>query len=73
MELLMIFLLDYILKFYYFRQAFLHNRNHDLCISLYALLSLENKLKKHVKICRDRDFCYVKMPDENSSVWMKAI
>ena len=31
----MIFLLEYILKFYYFHQAFLHSKNHDLYISFH--------------------------------------
>ena len=28
----------------------------------------KNKLENHERICRDHDFCYVKMPDENNTI-----
>ena len=34
--------------------SFVHNR--------------KKKIKKHVKICRDHDFCHVKMPTENNKI-----
>ena len=36
MELLIIFIQDYILKFYYFHRAFSQDRNHGFCISFHA-------------------------------------
>ena len=45
------------------------NHNGDFyCLNCLHPYWTENKLKKHVKICRDRDFCYVKMPDENNKI-----
>ena len=45
------------------------NYNGDFyCLNCLHPYWTENKLKKHVKICRDRDFCYLKMPDENDKI-----
>ena len=38
---------------------------------LFRLLSFIHnikKLKKHEKICKDHDFCHVKMPNENNKI-----
>ena len=42
--------------------------NHDgdfYCLNCFYLYTTKNKLEKHERICRDHDFCYLKMPDEN--------
>ena len=33
------------------------------CLNCFHSCKTKNKLKKHEKICRDHDFCQVKMPD----------
>ena len=35
------------------------------CLNCFHSYSTENKLKKHEKVCKDHDHCYVKMPDED--------
>ena len=45
--------------------------NHDgdfYCLNCFHSYTTEKKLKKHQRICRNHDFCYVKMPDENSKI-----
>ena len=29
---------------------------------------MENKLKKHKKVCENHDYCYVEMPEENNKI-----
>ena len=45
--------------------------NHDgdfYCLNCFHSYTTEKKLKKHQRICRNHDFCYVKMPDENNKI-----
>ena len=45
--------------------------NHDgdiYCLKCFHSYTTEKKLKKHQSICRNHDFCYVKMPDENNNI-----
>ena len=35
-------------------------------LKLLSFVHNEKKLKKHEKICKDHDFCYPKMPDEDN-------
>ena len=43
------------------------NHNGDFyCLNCFNSHRTKNKLKKHKKICRDHDFCYVKLPDESN-------
>ena len=45
--------------------------NHDedfYCLNCFHPYTTKNRLEKHEKICRDHDFCYVKMPDENNKI-----
>ena len=45
--------------------------NHDRdfsCLNCFHLYTTRKKLKKHERICRDHDFCHVKMPDENNKI-----
>ena len=38
------------------------------CLNCFHSYTTEKKLKKHQRICRNHDFCYVKMPDENNKI-----
>ena len=43
------------------------NHNGDFqCLNCFHPYTTEKKLKKHERICKDHDFCNVKMPDENN-------
>ena len=45
--------------------------NHDgdfYCLNCFHSYTTEKKLKKHQKICKDHDFCHVKMPNENNKI-----
>ena len=45
--------------------------NHDgdfYCLNCFHPYTTKNKLENHERICRDHDFCYVKMPDENNKI-----
>ena len=55
--------------------------NHDgdfYCLNCFHPYTAKNRLEKHERICRDHDFCYIKMPDENSKIlkyipWEKSL
>ena len=55
--------------------------NHDgdfYCLNCFHPYTTKNRLEKHERICRDHDFCYIKMPDENSKIlkyipWEKSL
>ena len=38
------------------------------CLNCFHSYTTTSKLKKHQRICRDHDFCYVKMPNENNKI-----
>ena len=45
--------------------------NHDgdfYYLNCFHSYTTEKKLKKHQRICKDHDFCHVKMPDENNKI-----
>ena len=45
------------------------NHHGDIyCLNCFHSYSTENKLKKHEKVCKDHDYCYVKMPDEDKKI-----
>ena len=45
------------------------NHNGDFyCLNCCHSYTTKKKFKKHERICRDHDFCYVKMPDENKKM-----
>ena len=57
------------------------NHNGDFyCLNCFHSYSTENKLKKHEKVCNDRNYCYVEMPNEDNKIlkynyrekWLKA-
>ena len=45
------------------------NHNGDFyCLNCFHPYRTKNKLKKHERLCRDHDFCYVKTPDEDNNI-----
>ena len=44
-----------------------HNDNF-YCLNCFHSYTTMNKLKKYEKICRNHDFCHVKMPKENNKI-----
>ena len=45
--------------------------NHDgdfYCLNCFHSYTTKKKLEKHQKICKDYDFCHVKMPEENNKI-----
>ena len=45
--------------------------NHNggfYCLNCFHSYTTEKKLRKHERICNDRDFCYLKMPDEDNNI-----
>ena len=42
--------------------------NHDgdfYCLNCFHSYRTKERLKKHEKVCKDHDYCYVKMSDED--------
>ena len=45
------------------------NHNGEFyCLNCLHSYRTKNKLKKHESICKDHDFCFVKMPDESNKI-----
>ena len=45
--------------------------NHDgdfYCLNCFHSYRTKNKLKRHERICKDHDFCHVKMPNEDNKI-----
>ena len=41
----------------------------DFCsLNYFHSYSTENKLKKHENVCKNCDYCYVEMPNENNKI-----
>ena len=38
------------------------------CLNCFCLYSTENKLKKHQKVCKNHDYCYVEIPKEDNKI-----
>ena len=38
------------------------------CLSCFCSYITENKLKKHIKVCENHDYCYVEMPEEDNKI-----
>ena len=42
------------------------NRDGDFyCLNCFHSCRTEKRLKKHEKVCKDHDYCYVKIPDKD--------
>ena len=45
------------------------NHNGDFyCLNCFHSYTTEKKLRKHERICKDHDFCDIKMPDEDNKI-----
>ena len=45
------------------------NHNGDFyCLNCFHSYTTKEKHKKHERICKDHDFCYIKMPDEDRKI-----
>ena len=45
------------------------NHNRDFyCLNCFHSYTMEKKLRKHERICKDHDFCDIKMPDEDDKI-----
>ena len=45
--------------------------NHDgdfYCLICFHSCTTKKRLEKHERICKDHDFCHVRMPDENNKI-----
>ena len=38
------------------------------CLNCFCSYSTENKLKKHQKVCKNHDYCYVEIPKEDNKI-----
>ena len=38
------------------------------CLNCFHLYRTENKLKKNENVCKNHDYCYVEMPDEDNEI-----
>ena len=41
-----------------------NNHGDFYCLHCFQSYTMENKLKKHKKVCENHDYCYVEMPEE---------
>ena len=45
------------------------NHNGDFyCLNCFHLYRAENKTKKHENVCKNHNYCYVKMPNEDNKI-----
>ena len=45
------------------------NHNGDfVCLNCFHSYTTKRKLKKHERICKEHDYCYTKMPEENKKI-----
>ena len=38
------------------------------CLNCFCSYRIENKLKKHKKVCENHDYCFVEMPEEYNKI-----
>ena len=38
------------------------------CLNCFHSYRTENKLKKHYNVCKNHDYCYVEMPEEDNKI-----
>ena len=51
-----------------FREITGNNHGDFYCLNCFQSYSTENKLKKHKKVCKNHDYCYVEMPEEDNKI-----
>ena len=45
-----------------------NNHGDFYCLNCFQSYTMENKLKKHKKVCENHDYCYVEMPEEYNKI-----
>ena len=45
-----------------------NNQGEFYCLNCLQSYAMENKLKKHKKVCENHDYCYVEMPEEYNKI-----
>ena len=45
-----------------------NNHGDFYCLNCFQSYTTENKLKKHKKVCKNHDYCYVEMPEEDNKI-----
>ena len=45
-----------------------NNNGDSYCINCLHPFRTKNKLQKHIKVCKNRDYCYVQMPKEENKI-----
>ena len=51
-----------------FRGATGNNNGDFYCLNYFQSYTTENKLKKHEKVCKNHDYCYVELPEEDNKI-----
>ena len=46
-----------------------NNNGGFYCLNCFQSYTIENKLKKHKKLCENHDYCYVEMPEEDNKIF----
>ena len=52
----------------FFRGIAGSNNGDSYCLNCFQSYATENKLKKHKKVCKNHNYCYVKMPEEYNKI-----
>ena len=45
-----------------------NHKEEFYCLNSFHSYSTKNKLKKHEKVCKNHDYCYVEMLDEDNKI-----
>ena len=45
-----------------------NNNGNFYCLNCCQSYTIENRLKKHKKVCENHDYCYVKIPEEGNKI-----
>ena len=51
-----------------FREITGNNHGDFYCLKCFQPYTMENKLKKHLKMCQNHDYSYVEMPEEDNKI-----
>ena len=44
------------------------NNAYFYCLNCFHSYSTKEKLKEHENVCKDHDYCYIEMPNENNKI-----
>ena len=51
-----------------FREIASNNNGDFYCLNCFCSYRIENKLKKHKKVCENHDYCYEEMSEEGNKI-----